>query len=67
MLNKFELVSKRTCEKIQKDERVSKFFVEPVQKVFQQTQQTFTPQVKDGLRTMVKQANKYVETQKSRF
>ena len=64
MLNKFELISKRTCEKVQKDERVSKFFVEPVQKVIQQT---FTPQVKDDLRTMIKRANKYVETQKSHY
>lgn len=62
--DKFESVSKSTFDKVQKDERIAKFVVEPVQKA---VQSTFTPEVKGNLLNMVKKAGEYVETQTKRI
>lgn len=62
--DKFESASKRTYEKVQKDERLTKYIGDPVQKA---VQNTLTPEVKSQLRGFVKKAGDYVETQTNRI
>lgn len=61
---KFETISKETCDKLQKDDRLNKFVFEPVQKV---VQNTLTPEVKENLCKMTKKAEQYVKTQTNRI